>query len=227
MSTQPNLLGQRIFRCDKTDFYHNEIEVANETHSDDKLREIADAGFNAVWLHGEIRELVETTLFKAHQAGVDKAQNSLKLLCQRAKKFGLGIWLYFTEPLGLPVSDPFWKDYPDLAGHKTTIPALMDFIAHEPRLALCSSTPQVKDYLREGFTKLLEIIPLEGIILVTSSEHVSNCWAHVLSNPESYPMSPEGFWADQCQCPRCRELGPVKVIADIIDVINTAHLQGF
>ncbi len=225
MPTRENLLSQRIFRCDKTDFYHNEIEVVNETHCDEKLREIADAGFNAVWLHGEIRELVETTLFKDHQANVDKAQNSLKLLCERAKKFGLGIWLYFTEPLGLPASDPFWKDHPDLAGHETTIPALMDFISEEPRLALCSSTSQVKDYLKEGFTKLLEIIPIEGIILITSSEHISNCWAHVLSNPESYPLSPESFWADKCKCPRCSKLGPVKVISDIIDTINTAIIS--
>ena len=228
MSTRPNMLRQRIFRCDSNDFYHNEIEAANETHSDDKLKAIADSGFNSIWLHGEIRQLVATSLFKDHQANVDKAQNALKLLCQRAEKFGLGIWLYFTEPLGLPASHPFWKDHPELAGHKTTVPAIhsiADIAGEEDnRLALCSSTPQVKDYLREGFTKLFESIPLEGIILITSSELVSNCWAHVLSNPGSF-ASPESFWPAECQCPRCRESGPVKVITDIIDIINTSIMS--
>ena len=116
MPTRPNLLGHRIFRCDKSDFYHNEIVVANETHSDMKLRDIADSGFNGIWLHGIIRELVATILFKDHQTKVDKAQDALKLLCERAKKFGLGVWLYFTEPLGLPKSHPFWKVHPGLAG---------------------------------------------------------------------------------------------------------------
>ena len=220
MYPKSNLLAHRIFRCDKSDFYHSEIEVANDTHSDAKLKVIADSGFNGIWLHGSIRELVATSLFRHYSTDVVKARDALNLLCERARRFDLGVWLYLTEPLGLPASHPFWKANQGLAGHETTIPSLMDFIVEEPRLALCSSTPQVKEYLREGFAKLCESAPLEGMFLVTASEHVSNCWAHVLSNPDSYPMSPESFWTAQCQCPRCRELGPAKVIADIINVIN-------
>src|SRR3989339_294135 len=73
-----DVLGQRIFRCDRSDYYGNEIEVANETHSDIKLRAIADSGFNGIWLHGEIRELVATSLFKDYPIRADKAQNALK-----------------------------------------------------------------------------------------------------------------------------------------------------
>jgi len=225
MAPQTNFLAQRIFRCSGSDFYHNEIEVVNETHSDERLKAIADAGFTGVWLHGEIRQLVATKLFKDHQASVDKAQNALRLLCQRAEAFGLGIWLYFTEPLGLLASDPFWKTHLELAGHETTIPPLMDFTEKDPRLALCSSTPQVNDYLREGFTKLFEAIALEGVILVTTSEHVSNCWAHVLSTPENYSVSAEAFWAETCNCPRCEKLGPLEVISNIIDTINIAIIS--
>ena len=225
MPAQANLLADRIFRCDASDFYDNEIAVANETHSDAKLKAIAGAGFNGIWLHGIIRQLATTSLFEKYSTEVGKTQDALALLCERAAKCGLGVWLYFTEPLGLPASDPFWKDHPELAGHETTIPSLMDFIAEEPRRALCSSTPQVRDYLREGFAGLFEIVPLEGLILITTSEHVSNCWAHVLSNPDSYPMSPESFWASQCQCQRCRKLGPASVIADIIEVINASVMS--
>ena len=191
-----NMLEDRIFRCDVSDFYENEIESVNKTHADSKLKAIADAGFNGIWLRGVIRELVSTTLFKNSFGDVRKAQNELNILCQRAAKFGLGVWLYLTEPLGLPSSNQFSEDYLELMGQETLIPG------HEPFKSLCSSTPEVQEYLSEGFTGLAELIPLRGIILITTSEQVSNCWAHVLSNPPSYP-DPEEFWASECKCPRC------------------------
>ena len=212
-----NTLEDRIFRCDVSDFYHNEIESVNETHTDLKLKAIADAGFNGIWLRGIIRELVSTTLFKDYFGNVEKAQNQLKLLCQRAKKFGLGVWLYFTEPLGLPSSHLFCKEHPELMGPETIIP----ISGLTPCTSLCSSTPQVREYLTQGFAQLVDLAPLRGIILTTTSEQISNCWAHVLSNPSSYP-DPEEFWASQCRCPRCSKRSPLDVISEILEIIYSS-----
>lgn len=213
-----NMLEDRIFRCEISDFYNNEIESVNETHPDDKLRAIADAGFNGIWLRGIIRELVPTSLFKNYSDTL-KAQEALKSLCSRAEKFGLGVWLYFTEPLGLPSSHKFCKENPGVTGPETVIPGLEPDGTLCSSKSLCSSTPEVKEYLKEGFTKIARNIPLRGIILITTSEQVSHCWAHVLSSPESYP-DPEKFWSLKCKCPRCAERNASDVITEIIKIIS-------
>jgi hypothetical protein len=209
-----NLFENRIFRCGQSDYYSkNEILAVNQTHTDDNLRAIADSGFNGIWLRLTLREAVPTTLFQKYVRNSDRCLKELDKLCNRAARFGLKLWPYLTEPLGMAASHPFWKVYPELAGHITQI------YDEEPQVALCSSTQAVQEYLNEGFTALLGKLPLAGVILITSSEHVSNCWAHVLSDVRAYP-NPETFWAKECRCSRCSQLGPAKVISSIINLIH-------
>ena len=78
----PNSLADRIFRCEASDFYDNEIVAANETHSDGQLARIAEAGFNGVWLHGVIRDLVRTSLFAEGAGAVEESQEALRRLCE-------------------------------------------------------------------------------------------------------------------------------------------------
>ena len=102
----------RIFRCGASDFYHNEILSANETHTDERLQSIADAGFTGIWLRGKLRELVPTDLFSSCVSYAPERLQSLVKLCARANRFGLGVWLYFNEPLGLVESHRIWQDHP-------------------------------------------------------------------------------------------------------------------
>lgn len=209
------MLKNRIFRCGKSDFYHNEILSCNQTHTDEQLRQIADVGFNGIWLRGQLRNLQPSKLFRGYVSSYEQRMKALAKLCQRASKYKLGLWLYFTEPLGLLKSHRFWKDHPELAGHETRI------FDGEPQLALCPSTKAVQNYLYEGFHSLLKQIPLAGLLLITTSEQVSNCWAHVLSSPATY-NSAEDFWAADCRCPRCKPKGPVEVIVGIVKTIRGA-----
>ena len=208
-------LSTRIWRCADTDYNNQEILFADKTHSDDSLAQIKEAGFNGIWLRAKLRELVPTDLFRRYIRNADKRMNSLQHLCDRAAKHQLGVWLYFTEPLGLDQSHKFWKDHPNLAGPVTSI---LDFA---PAVSLCSSTPGVQNYLYEGFHELFKTVPLTGVILITASEHVNNCWSHVLSNPDGY-KSAEVFWHSKCSCPRCAPRGADAVIAEVISTINTA-----
>ena len=212
-------IPDRIFRCGASDFNHNEILSANETHTDERLKSIADAGFNGIWLRGKLRELVPTDLFRPYVSDADERLQSLVQLCSRANRFGLGVWLYFNEPLGMVQSHRFWQDHPDLTGHRTQI------YDTEPRIALCPSTHEVQDYLRCGFSSLLDKAHLAGVLLTTTSEHVSHCWGHVLSNPSSYP-NPEEFWAGECHCPRCEPRGPIEVITDVVKLIRGGVKSG-
>jgi len=210
------MFEHRIFRCGKSDYYRDEILRVNDTHREGQLRALADAGFNGIWLRGELRNLTPTDLFKPYVRRADERVAALAKFCRRAERYGLGVWLYFTEPLGLPQSHRFWKAHPDLAGQSTTFP-----LEPEPGIALCPSTPQVQRFLREGFETLFKKAALAGAILITASEHISHCWAHVLARTGHYPC-PEPFWNRRCTCRRCSPRGPIDVVADIVSTIHTA-----
>jgi len=210
------IFENRIFRCGQSNYYlKDEILFVNQTHTDDNLKAIADSGFNGIWLRLTLRDIVPTSLFQKYSLSSDKYLHELDKLCRRAGRFGLKVWPYLTEPLGMEASHPFWKANPDLAGHTTQI------YNEEPQIALCSSTQAVQDYLHTGFSTFFKKLPLAGAILITSSEHVSNCWAHVLSNPKAYP-NPETFWARKCRCPRCSKHSPAEVISSIITLIHNS-----
>jgi hypothetical protein len=210
------IFENRIFRCGQSNYnLKDEILSVNKTHTDDNLKAIADSGFNGIWLRLTLRDIAPTKLFQNYNHNSDKYLKELGKLCRRAERFGLKVWPYLTEPLGMKESHPFWKDNPDLAGHITKI------YDEEPQIALCSSTQAVKDYLYIGFSTLYKKLPLAGAILITSSEHVSNCWAHVISNPKTYP-NPETFWEKKCRCPRCSQFSPEEVLSSIINLIHNS-----
>jgi hypothetical protein len=206
------IFEDRVFRCGQSNYAEDEILSVNKTHTDSNLRAIADSGFNGIWLRLKLRNVVPGKLFQGYYRDSNKYLKELDKLCHRANRFGLKVWPYLTEPLGMKASHPFWKANPGLAGHVTQI------YSEEPQAALCSSTQAVQDYLCDGFSSLFKKLPLAGAILITSSEHISNCWAHVLSNPKAYP-NPETFWAKECRCLRCSKRSPEEVISSIVTLI--------
>src|SRR5437867_1998661 len=106
----------RIFRVHGTDYYADEAMDAPRTHTDERLDAVARMGYDGVWIHAELRELVPTSLFRPHVHDHEKRIVALRVAAQRARKHRLGMWLYLNEPRGYPQSQPFWKDHPELAG---------------------------------------------------------------------------------------------------------------
>ena len=208
-----SFLKHRIFRSKDSDYWSLEIENCLETHSDQRLQAIADARFTGLWLRGKLRELCPTSLFEKYYPQAESNIIKLQQLSERASKHGLGIWLFFTEPLGIEVNSPFWKDNPGLSGCKIQV------YDREPEYSLCSSTKQVQDYLKTGFAQLLSKVNIQGIFLITASEHINNCWAHILTKPENFE-SAEDFWLTECACPRCSKREPSEVISEIINLIR-------
>lgn len=194
----------RIFRCGASNYYTDEILLANDTHTEGRLEKIREAGFNGIWLHAQLRDLEPGDLFKGYSDRIDERLAALTKLIGRAKRHGLGVWLYFTEPLGLNSEDPFWKTHPEVKGHFHP----RQWVNPPGAYALCSSTPEVKRYLREGFFDLFRKTPLAGAILITSSEHDNNCWSNVTEQN------------NECNCPRCGPRGPAEVIAEVITLIH-------
>jgi len=203
--------GLRIWRTPFTDFYKDETLHASENYTTENLRRIAEAGFNAVWIHAIDHDVVRTRRFPELGANSAAHLKSLQTVIRRAAKEGLKVFLYMQPPRGLPGDHPFWKAHPEAKG--TLHP-----YRHHPLYAMCTSDPGVKSYLNEvAETLARKLKGLGGVILITASEYQAHCYTHhnfrgqfVVDRPPSPPLS----------CARCRERHPSDVAAEVVAIFH-------
>ena len=100
----------------------DECYTALDTYTDEELQRIADADFNAVWIHAQINYLVKTEVFPELGEYADMFQDRLNALIQRAKRYGIKVYLYMQIPRGLPQEHILWKHHPECAGMPDTFP---------------------------------------------------------------------------------------------------------
>src|SRR5690606_21026104 len=87
-------------------------------------------------------------------------------LAERAKQFGLKIYLYLNEPRAMP--EAFFRKYPDIRG-----------TAYQDVYAMCTSTPQVREWLKQSISHVFREVPeLGGVFTITMSENHTNCFSH-------------------------------------------------
>jgi hypothetical protein len=83
----------------------------------------------------------------------------------------------------------FFDSRPDLKG-----------VVEGDHAALCTSHPQVRQYLTESVAAICRAVPdLAGFFTITGSENLTNCWSH--GNGKA--------------CPRCGARPPADVIAEV------------
>lgn len=161
------------------------------------LYEYAKAGINGIWMQGILYQLIEFPFDPSMSEGWEKRIETLRKFVARAKKFGIGIYLYFNEPRAL--TDDFYQRYSHLRGEK------------EGELyAMCTSTPEVQDYLYQSMKKLFSMVPdLAGYFSITMSENLTNCYSRTIyANPRG-----------QTKCPRCQLRNPWEVVAEVNNIM--------
>lgn len=207
----------RIIRSPWADFYGPELETALEAYPDDYLREIAAEGFNGIWLHARLREVVASRLFGG---AADTKRTFLKRLVEKAGRHGVKVFLYLNEPRGLRAEDPFWRKHPEVKGQPTTVTGCgpYDGVYH----ALCSSTPAVREFLEESTYRLFKRTPgLGGVFCITASEHHTHCYSHYTKPQKRYTDPNFEVWAkDKFICPRCAQREASDVVAEVITLIH-------
>jgi len=197
----------RIFRVHGTDYYNDEAMDAPRTHTDERLAAVASMGYDGVWIHVELRELAPTELFRSHVDDVDKRLSALREAALRARKHGLGLWLYLNEPRGYPQSHPFWKEHPELAGQPGKDTAIAWKRGNEwlQTYAMCLSTEPVRRFLRDATRELFAAVPeLAGAFVITASEHHTHCYSHLYRVPEK-----------KLSCPRCKDRSPMEMPVEV------------
>lgn len=89
-------------------------------YPDGFLQRLSNVGVNGVWLHAVLRDLAPGgTTFPEFGVEHERRLANLRTLVERAKKYGVGVYLYLNEPRAMPAS--FFKDRPELGGDRKSV----------------------------------------------------------------------------------------------------------
>ena len=197
-------LQTRIFRSPMAFYYGEELQQVDSAYPDAYLLELARHGFNGIWLRGILRDLVRCRHFPEFGQQSEPLLGSLNGLIRRASDYGIKVYFYFCEPLGVDADSDFTSQHPDVLG---------EYHESSGQYALCTSTPKIKDFLRDGFHDLFAAAPgLGGVIMITASEHHHHCYSHA----DLRSAVTEGPLGPAIACPRCRKRTPQDVVSEIL-----------
>ena len=163
-----------------------------DPYPDGYLARLANAGVNGAWLHIVLSKLApfpwEPTQSQHHK---ERLRN-LRALVARARKHGVGVYLYLNEPRTLSLA--FFESRPQLKGIAATNPREVD------TATLCTSVPEVQKYLTDTVASICRVVPdLAGFFTITAPEALTNCWSQHGGD----------------KCPRCGKGTPAEVIAEV------------
>ncbi len=170
-----------------------------DPYPDGLLQRLAACGINGVWLHAVLRDLAPGgEAFPEFGEGHTERLANLKTLVDRAKQFGIAIYLYINEPRAMPTD--FFANRPDMAGVREG-----DFTA------LCTSHPAVRAWMRDALEYVFREVPgLGGIYAITASENLTNCASH-------------GAWTS---CDRCKTRSDADIITEVVSTIEEGVHRG-
>jgi hypothetical protein len=197
----------RVFRSPKAHFEHD-AEYADRVYTQEAMQELADAGFNAVWIRVKGFEVAPNPKYPQLAKDSERLLRNLNLVVERGARCGVKLVVYCQEPLGLSQKDPFWDDHPEMAGADW---GYNYGTAEEPEYmrSFCMSSEPVREYLADTMATLLREVPgVAAVITITFSEFQAHCFSH------------HGRGRGPVPCERCQ--AQERTAADTVaDVLNT------
>lgn len=172
-----------ILTLEKLDYFPEQLLVA-----------LAKAKVNGVWLTAIMYQLIKFPYDSKFSEGHSERIKILAKLTKKLKRFGIRLYLYINEPRALPLS--FFENKKELLG-----------TSFNGSGALCTSVPEVKNYIKNSVTKVCKLLPdIGGFISITMSENLTNC----------YSRSIDG----KTDCPRCAARNREDVTAEVNNLIQ-------
>ncbi|MBQ3123951.1 MAG: hypothetical protein IJC09_00830 [Clostridia bacterium] len=159
---------------------------------DELLKMYQATGINAIWLPAVLYQLVPFPFDESYSDGWQMRQKRLKELVKKSDKYGIKVYLYLNEPRCMPLS--FFEKHPGLQGRTTDMYA-----------AMCTSQPEVMQYLRYAVRTLCLAVPeIGGFFTINCSENLTHCKSRT-----------EGV-----ECETCRDVPVDRLVSDIICAIS-------
>lgn len=170
------------------------LDETLDPYPDGLLARLAEQGINGIWLHVVLNQLVaEGGMFSEFGRDSDRRLSNLQKMVNRAKRYGISVYLYMNEPRAMPSA--FFNQRPHLAGA----------VSGEFR-AMCTSTHEVQQWLEESLYHVFSRVEgLGGVFTISASENHTNCASHGL--------------ARQKTCPRCAIRESSVVLAEVNAII--------
>jgi hypothetical protein len=163
------------------------LEPTLDPYPDGYLARLAASGVDGVWLQAVLTRLAPFPWDARQSERFEARLKNLRLLVERARRHGVGVYLYLNEPRACPSN--FFATRPNLKG-----------VAEGDFAALCTSAPEVREWLASAVETICRAAPgLAGFFTITGSENLTNCWSH--GNGKA--------------CPRCGKRTPAEVIAEV------------
>jgi hypothetical protein len=158
------------------------------------LEKLGRKGVNGVWIQAVLRNLAPSPMFPEFGQTWETRLANLRQFVQRAKGYGLKIYLYINEPRAMPAK--FFERHPEVRGTPYV------FSADPPQeFAVCTSVPKVRDWLRDSLAHVFSQVPgLGGLFTITASENLTNCFAHGRAQ----------------FCPRCAQRQGWEVVTELL-----------
>ncbi len=175
--------------------YGDVFDVDTEvSYPDELLYYYSKVGINGIWAQAVLYKLTEFSFEPRLSKGWQKRLERLNLLVQRAKKFGIRVYLYLNEPRAMPLD--FFEQYKELKGHTND----------EGYASMCTTaSPLVLEYVSNAVKSICRAVPdLGGFFTITLSENLTNCYSRAIYN--------------ETNCPRCKG----RKASDIVAGVNSA-----
>ena len=164
-----------------------------EYYPDEYLNRLVHSGTNGLWIYTSLRALVKTDYFNDDPEPIKKRIEKLKRVVSKCKRYGVKVYVFAIEPLGLMDEDH--ATHPDFAG------AEKRFHYHP----ICVRSESARNYIIEATEKLFSSVPdLAGFIDITAGERPTNC-----ASGGNYRT-----------CPRCRNYSRGENLALACDVLK-------
>jgi len=176
------------------------MEPETDPYPEGYLERLSQLGVNGVWMQAVLRTLAPSKDFPEFGEGWQTRLANLREMVDKARRYGIGIWLYLNEPRSMP--DEFFTRYPEAAGVK---------VPDGHGTVMCTSSGPVRKFLVESTAHIFSQVPdLAGAFTITRSENPTSCYSHNFGD----------------QCPRCSKRGEAKVVADVSRLIAEGAQQG-
>ncbi len=162
------------------------LEKEADPYPDGYLARMAAAGVNGGWLQAVLYKLAPFPWDAKLSVRFQERLKNLRSLVARARRHGIGIYLYLNEPRAMPLA--FFDTHPQLKG-----------VTEGDHATLCTSHPDVQKYLTDAVFSICSEVPdLAGFFTISGSENLTNCWSHY----------------GGAKCPRCSLRAPGEVIGE-------------
>lgn len=192
-------IEERFTSVYNADFGGGLLDDELSDFSEEYLKRLSGTGVNGVWLQETLRNIAPFSLDKEYESEeYQKRIGNLKRLTERCERFGVNVYLYLNEPRSLPTA--FFEEHANLKGDKT-----------EDGYCLCTSNPDVQNYLYEAIKFVAQNVPkLKGVMTITMSENNTHCYSR---SPHKYGD------ANKTECESCAKRKPEEIAAEVNNII--------